>query len=288
MTESRIVKKQARDFLRGNWGPFVVAFFLLFIPIAIAQCVETCVVFFGIKPETLNEGKIAGGVDILIVSLFSLLGCIIIMLFSPLVSGLTKISFELVNGRTPYCADLFYFFRNGKYRNTLCFNFSLLLRKLFWFFIFLIPAFVLKSASHVLNRMNDDFKGFLWATNLLGVLFLIIGVAVALCFTAKFFPAGYLYVESDGERKAGDIISHSACIMRGNTSKYFTLCLSFIPWLLFSLLILPGMYSLPYICVSFANSAKWIINLSNQQLERRYTNGLELECKVQGNVYDEI
>lgn len=81
MTGSRLVKKQARNYLKGNWGVFAAAFFALFIPITIVELIESCVLFFGIREISADQIKTTG--DIFIVSVITILEIAVTALFCP-------------------------------------------------------------------------------------------------------------------------------------------------------------------------------------------------------------
>ena len=98
-----------------------------------------------------------------------------------------------------------------------------------------------------------------WVLAIPGVILMTFGIVLSVVLNSRYFPAQYLYVTSDEEsRQAKDFIMLSVAIMKGNKKKYLLLLLSFLPWLALTFFILPGLYTVPYMAVSFANSAKWI------------------------------
>lgn len=262
MTGSRLVKKQARDYLKGNWGVFAAAFFALFIPITIVELIESCVLFFGIREISADQIKTTG--DIFIVSVITILEIAVTALFLPMISGIAKLSLNTVNGKPACCADIFSFFEREKYLNALSFNLNLAVRRIFWLIVSFIPTALCLAAYYCLI-INDIRLEILTAVVcVLGILFAALGVLLTVVFNSKYFLADYLYAESNGNASANEIIRHSVCIMRGNKDKFYALCLSFVPWALLNLLILPGIYTFPYMQAAFANSAKWIIKTDEQ------------------------
>lgn len=268
MTGNYLVKKQARDYLKGNWGAFVAAFFVLFIPLAVAECIETCVVFFGIYDINLSQLTDLGNgfpLNAVVIAAIMVLEIVAFALFLPLLSGITRLASSVADGKDACCADIFYFFKKNKYLSALHFNLSLAVRKLLWIFISFIPAMVCVVASAAIDKTDSGSEVLSVIIGLLGILFSALGILMSVCITSKYFLAGYLYGRSDGEEKPSVLIRKSIVLMRGNTKKYLSLVMSFLPWILLSFFILPAMYVMPYMEVAFANSAKWIIKMSEQQ-----------------------
>lgn len=262
MTGSRLVKKQARDYLKGSWGAFAAAFFALFVPFAIVESIDTCVLLFGMQGIYADQIKTTS--DALIAAGITIFEIVVIALFLPMISGIAKMSFNTANGKTALCSDIFSFFKRGKYLNALSFNLNLAIRRLFWTVVAFIPAGLCLAAYYYLKTTDNGIEVLTAVVSVLGVLLAALGIVLTFVFNSKYFLADYIYAECDGNAKTGEVIRRSIYVMRGNKDKFYALCISFIPWLLLSLLILPGIYTFPYMQVSFANSAKWIIKTNEQ------------------------
>lgn len=126
--------------------------------------------------------------------------------------------------------------------------------------LFLLPAVICTLAALYLYWSGTTFftlavltatAAALWGT----------GVVFTTLFLQRFFLAPYLLAR-DGETGARDALRESArimdaCMMRGNTAK---MKLSFLPWFLSCLLILPVLYVYPYYKQSCACYARHILN----------------------------
>lgn len=126
--------------------------------------------------------------------------------------------------------------------------------------LFLLPAVICTLAALYLYWSGTTFftlsvliatAAALWGT----------GVVFTTLFLQRFFLAPYLLARSD-EMKARDALRESArimdaCMMRGNTAK---MKLSFLPWFLSCILILPILYVYPYYKQSCACYARHILN----------------------------
>lgn len=274
MKGNYLVKKQAREYLNGNWGAFIAAFFLLFIPMAINDCIETCAVFFDIQNISLLDlfdWSKGFPVNAAIVSAIIVIEILIFALFLPLFLGITKLSMSVANGSSACFANIFYFFKRGKYMSALHFNLSLMLRKLLWTAISFIPAMLCTGLLIILDRENSENGILLLMLLILGVLFFILGVVLSVLLTAKYFLAGYLFVKSDGKAEVSELIHTSISLMRQKSNLYISLLLSFLPWICLCLFVFPAMYVMPYMSVSFANSAKWIIKMCENQPQYQQT-----------------
>lgn len=257
MTANTIIKKQAKGYLQGGYAQFAAAFFVMLIPLAIASILETFVVFFDMDRLSLSELMNKTGGDPLAVAVCTITAAVILLVFIfslPLASGLFRMAANAVNGGSVQCSDLFYYFEKGRYAGALVFNLSLAIRKLLWVILSFLPA----MACVVLQSV-EMFSAFSWLFTLLGVMFMSLGIVLTIVLTAKYFLAQYLFVTAQtNTEQAKNAIRLSVEIMRGNRKKYLSLIVSFLPWIALTFFILPGIYTVPYMMVSFADSAKWI------------------------------
>lgn len=257
MTANTIIKKQAKGYLQGGYAQFAAAFFVMLIPLAIASILETFVVFFDMDRLSLSELMNKTGGDPLAVAVCTITAAVILLVFIfslPLASGLFRMAAAAVNGGRVQCSDLFYYFEKGRYAGALVFNLSLAIRKLLWVILSFLPA----MACVVLQSV-EMFSAFSWVFTLFGVMFMSLGIVLTIVLTAKYFLAQYLFVTAQtNTEQAKNAIRLSVEIMRGNRKKYISLLVSFLPWIALTFFILPGIYTVPYMMVSFADSAKWI------------------------------
>ncbi|MCQ4023186.1 MULTISPECIES: DUF975 family protein [unclassified Ruminococcus] len=256
MTANSIIKKQARGYLQGGYACFAAALFVLLIPLSIANALETVVVFFDL--DSASPAEISNHInEPIIVAVYGALLLAILIIFAlslPLLSGFFKMAANAANGKKVSCRDLFFFFEKGRYACALRFNLSLVLRKLLWLVIAFLPGVLVACLQKL-----ELFSSFSWAFTFIGVLFMSLGIAAFIALSVKYFLAQYLFVTADGsEEQAKNAVALSVKLMKGNKKKYFSLLVSFMPWIVLTFFILPALFTVPYMMVSFADSAKWL------------------------------
>lgn len=266
MKSNALVKKQARERLKGNWGVFSAAFLALIAVLALTSAIETFLAVFGVyglsasELMSLFESQPYMEFVVFVIQLL----IIAVYVFSlPLITGIAKMSMDCACGREISCADFLSFFARRKFLNTVCFNIALYARKAFWLIICLLPAVICVGIASANSRSLGQLGVVL--LYIAGIAFLFAGIITYIYLSAKYFLAQYLYASYDDKRSLNEPIRKSIKYMKGNHNKYFMLVVSFIPWIALSFFILPMFYSYPYINVSFANSARWIIKLGQER-----------------------
>lgn len=266
MKANALVKKQARQSLRGKWGVFSAAFLAVIAVLAFVSAIETFYVVFNIYGLSAKElmsvlesqpymQAVVLGIQFLIIAVY---------LFSlPLLTGTAKMSMDCACGRKISCEDFLCFFTRRKFLNTLCFNLGLYIRKLAWLVICILPCVICIGVASIYSRSLGQLGVVL--LYIAGIALLIAGLIAYIFISAKYFLSQYLYAGSDEKRRLSEPIRTSIKYMKGNHDKYFKLVISFIPWLALSFFILPMFYTYPYINVSFANSARWLIKLGKEK-----------------------
>ncbi len=268
MGGSFLVKKQAREFLKGNWAVFIAAFAALFVPFLFADIIETFILFLGIEnadAKSFIEAFEKMPVNASVCLAIEALKITAVVLFLPLISGITRIGAAAARGERVCASDIFYYFSRGRYFDSLCFNLAVLLRVLFTAVLTLLPSIICAVAYYF-------FAGDSIISTLLLIFCIILGscgAVAALVLTAKYFLAQYFYIDSEGGESYSAIIRRSIEYMKGNTEKYLMLFFSFVPWLLLCFFFIPLLYVFPYMTVSFANSAKWIIKTRDSERAAR-------------------
>ncbi|MGN1112333.1 MAG: DUF975 family protein [Acutalibacteraceae bacterium] len=260
MTANTIIKKQAKGYLQGGYAQFAAAFFVMLIPLAIANALETVVVFFDMNRLSPSELMSKAGDNPIALAVCTATAAVILLVFIlslPLVSGFFRMAANAVNGGSVQCSDLFYYFEKGRYAGTLGFNLSLAVRKLLWAMLSFLPAMACVYLQSV-----EAFSDFSWVFTISGALFMSLGIVLSVVLTAKYFLAQYLFATAQtNTEQAKNAIALSIEMMKGNRKKYLSLLVSFLPCIALTFFILPGLYTVPYMMVSFADSARWICGL---------------------------
>ena len=136
------------------------------------------------------------------------------------------------------------------------FYLSLFLRKSGWTFLLLLPG-VFTATSFVLLAADGGIELNLFLCGIIGGgVMLILGMAFRFLIIQKYFLAQYLFV-SDPKIKVRDALRQSTALMNGKLKKTALFKLSFIPWFILCIGILPSVYVQPYYrqsCVMYADN----------------------------------
>ncbi len=288
------VKKNARLLLRGNLAKGAAITLVLAGVVLLFKGVETvCLLILDMLGISAAAQGIGGLSDIL--SILPLLPPIPIattvivvllgsLVLAPLYVGIKSWYFELSGGKKCSVSEIFEPFSHAR---TLFRSWFLLidvfLRSFFWVYLCVLPGALLGTTGFALLTArlaleNGELIGTL-AVGLgvvLGLLGLIIGVVTAL----RYSLAPYLYAE-DMTRSARFCIRTSVRYMHGSHGRMLGLLCSFLPWALFSVLVLPALYAFPYAQASVAIFARYLIQ------KGRYEDGEKTDSTKSANIIDD-
>lgn len=297
------VKKNARLLLRGNLAKGAAITLVLAGVVLLFKGVETvCLLILNMLGISAAAQGIGGLSDILSVLpllppipivttvIVVLLGSLVL---APLYVGIKRWYFELCGGKQCSVSEIFEPFSHAR---TLFRSWFLMvdvfLRSFFWVYLCVLPGALLGTTGFALLTarlalQNGELIGTL-AVGLgvvLGLLGLIIGVVTAL----RYSLAPYLYAE-DMTRSARFCIRTSVRYMRGSHGRMLGLLCSFLPWALFSVLVLPTLYAFPYAQASVAIFARYLIQKGRYEdtEQTEHINGGESTDGTKNTVTDEI
>lgn len=156
--------------------------------------------------------------------------------------------------------DIIYYFRKGVYFKTIKLNLAFVVR--------LIPPAIISSIPVIIYAclcafvFKDFFHTDLYYT-FFGILAFFSSI-IFFIYSLKYFLV-LRYYEEDEELKISEYFKLSKNTMADNTLNVIKLLLSFIPWILLCVLVLPLFYVLPYMEESLSLSAKYMISLENEK-----------------------
>lgn len=193
-----------------------------------------------------------------------LVACILlwVLIVWPLSLGIRYWCYDVANNTSPSISVIFrYFSCKNLYLKAISFKFNLFLRCFFRFVVCLLPAVIMFFIVGELTIFSNISA--LSRTNIfllyLSVLFLFIcGLLAFGLIILRFFLASYFFILDDH-------ISGIKCIdesykkMKGKCFGLVRLLITFIPWMLSCFFILPILYVYPYLQISLANFAKWLM-----------------------------
>ena len=242
------IKSQARGILKKNFVKAIIALLIGLLPFYIIDGATTaisCGIINYIADENLAK--------ILVYSIGYPVEIIAGFLFSPLINGYIRAYYRASYTDSIDLKDVFFYFSGGRYGSALLLNIRVFLRML-------IPILVLYSPLIIFETVCQlYYTEFIDTILYKDVYFLL---AVTSTFTTALYSLRYftIYtVSADNPQfTTKQVFEYNRYIMRDNTGYPAKMILSFVPWILLCLLVLPMLYVIPYMTQSFCVSAKWL------------------------------
>lgn len=250
---SSVVKLTAKTALKNNWlktsvSCLIVLFACLIISIAT-----------GFVSFVFND-----------VTAYVFLGICAIFLLFPLALGLVRFFWRFIFGADDSPVSVFsYFSGKTEYKRALRLTVSLTLRTVGFGLLLFFPAIIvdLFSQAKVYDFLNIPIP--LWTSNFSYLSVLLKTVAgVALFFVMlKYYLAPFL-ITADENMEVGEAIHMSATIYKNVMLDIIYLFLSFLGWLVLSVLIIPLVFTMPYMLTSLSVHVRFAIAEYNKRVEK--------------------
>lgn len=244
MNKERIIKKQAREALRGNMTALIAGFLTITVALVAVYYifVTPAVALSVVDPDT---DAVADDKELLYMLLA--LGALALSMFvSPLVNGFLKLAADTaVEGRCEI-ADLFYYFsRPSLFFRTLAVNAVLIS-------IFAIISLPVDLAALVLGDSVPEavvvIVKVIW--RLFAYIFFVHYPLAAYALDEKRPVHFYLF------GCIGFSFRYSGALLR--------LIFSMFGWIALCFFVLPALYAVPYISVALMNSARWLFAMNQK------------------------
>ena len=261
-----IIKKNARESLKHHWGRAIGILLFLFAVNAVFLLLEQLFYYLlsmngTVEPALvvdLFRGQLRVTWSMALVTLtFALVSFV---LTTPLMFGMTKWYFHQVGGERPSLLTLFtYFYSIRDLARSLALRVMLGVRVLLWGALFGLPSAVLAFGIEAAAGYGGSFA----LLAVLGLILLeaVVTVIMALlwfCWVQRYFLAEYLFV-SRADMGLHAMIRESARIMKGNRWDAAKLYLSYLPWYLLGLLVVPLLFTAPYLFAGTAINARVLL-----------------------------
>lgn len=261
-----IIKKNARESLKHHWGRTIGILLFLFAVNAVFLLLEQLFYYLlsmngTVEPALvvdLFRGQLRVTWSMALVTLtFALVSFV---LTTPLMFGMTKWYFHQVGGERPSLLTLFtYFYSIRDLARSLALRVMLGVRVLLWGALFGLPSAVLAFGIEAAAGYGGSFA----LLAVLGLILLeaVVTVIMALlwfCWVQRYFLAEYLFV-SRADMGLHAMIRESVRIMKGNRWDAAKLYLSYLPWYLLGLLVVPLLFTAPYLFAGTAINARVLL-----------------------------
>lgn len=248
MSAEAIIKSQARDILKHNFVKAIAALAILLIPYYIIDGTTTvisCLVPQFVSDETKSM--------LLVYSIGYPVEVIMGFLYSPIINGYIRAFYHAAHTKTIDLKDVFYYFGSGRYINALGLNIRLVLRMLLPVLILYSPLIAFVTIGSI---FAPEFSGTLLYNDFYFILALLSTITTTL-YSLRYFTV-FTVSADNPDFSPKEVFQYNRYIMKHRTGSAAKLILSFTPWLLLCLLILPMLYVIPYMTQSLCVSAKWM------------------------------
>lgn len=248
MSAEAIIKSQARDTLKNNYPKAVIALLIALLPYYIidgSTTVISCFFSYFITDSTLRS--------VLIYTLGYSFEILAFFFFSPVINGYIRAFYNASYTRSIDMTDLFYYFEGDRYHKALAMNFSTLARLLLPAAVLYLPLIIFELFS---AQTDSSFYGSVLYIDTFFILSVLSTTALFI-YSLRYFTAYTISCDMDNLTPK-QAFEHSKYITRGRSGSMGKLVLSFTPWLLLCLLVLPALYVIPYLTQSLCISAKWL------------------------------
>ena len=248
LSAEAIIKSQARDTLKKNYVRAVIALLIVLLPYYIidgATTILSCLFSFLISDDALRSAVIYSfGYTVEILAFF---------FFSPVLNGYIRAFYNASYTGEIDLADVYYYFAEGRYKTALKLNLGYIARLLLPAAVLYLPLVLFEVFS---ASIGGDFHGSVLYND---VFFILSALATTALFMYSLRYFIIFTIPADVENiTAKQAFTYSRYVMKNNTAKTNRLVLSFIPWMLLCLLVLPALYVIPYMTQSLCISAKWM------------------------------
>lgn len=275
MTTTASIKKEAKKHLsNNNWAKAIsmvlIVFAVSFLQKYLSGLLKPLLNLnsdgaVSDLPQSASMGSVLLSTSIVGSFVFDIvLGILFLFIIAPLLLGVVKWTYSVANGNSPSLNEIFYYFTNKDlYIRSLKFYFQLLIRTIIIFIITYVPAIVCFSIAAFGSGIPSNVVVVLYS---LSSFLSFAGYIVFMVVVLRYFLASYLFVIND-ESDPVNCIKVSWEKMKGNRMKVIKLLFSFILWLLLCIFVLPLLYVVPYMMISQAVCAKWLLDLLNKTEE---------------------
>lgn len=258
MSTEKVIKKQAKELLNGNWSIIICAvIFVCIIPIIFDNTANLAASSAGLFD---NNGYLKPSMTSAYNIIYSV-SMILMFLLSPFINGIVKMFCNTALYGKTVITDLFFYYRNiSLYLYTCIFN-----------AIVLLVSFVLgygldfyNYAVLITGETLDAKSEFSLNTIILIVCMLLSFIVKVIIYMIFVHYPLIAYSTFDNIPISKCLLSMYAFSLR-HFFKTLRLAFSFIGWILLCFFVVPAFYVLPYAMTSACVSAKWLFSLDKDR-----------------------
>ncbi len=193
-----------------------------------------------------------------------------ILITLPLVLGLFRFFWRILfDAKDAPIAVFYYFSDKNQYTKALKFFLKLISKCIIPAIIFFLPAVAVQIVVNGKVFELLDISIPLWSANLEYVYLFLRSLAYILLifYMLKYYLSPFLIV-SDENMDIDEALNMSTIISRKTTVDFVYLFFSFILWILVSVLVIPLIFTIPYILTSYAVHFRFAVAEYNKHIEK--------------------
>ncbi len=250
MSAEKIIRTQARQTLKENgWIKALIGLGILATFYMIIEGIAFTEAFI------VNEFTLSDTLDFIIKVGIRSVTTLVVILLCPALLGYLKMMYS--DKKEYEMSDVVYYFSSFKlYARSVRFIFAFILRLFIPALLFFLPVFILIGINFYTKV--PLFEVLLWFLCILSSLGLLV-------YSLKYFLSVKLFCDENYSIR--ECFKSSKEMMDTNTRNVIKLFLSFTPWILLCITVLPLLYVVPYITQAMCISGKWIFELSRNDKE---------------------
>lgn len=258
---SRVVKVTARAALKSRWVEAILASFTGMFSVLI------CTICFSLAVYSENSIMIAISAAIIV--------AMAIFILAPLFLGILRYFWRLTNSLDDDLSAVFYFFAEGKsYRRALNLTFIIGWRIVTAAVVCMLPYAIASALSGDRLYLLIGQEIPLWAPNLMLIrtFLYVVGIICAVLYISRYYLVPVLVVMND-DMLLLEAVHTSSMVAKRSSSAFLRLAFSCIGWIILTNLILPALYTLPFIIACYAVHSRFAMANYNLILDY-YENNL--------------
>ena len=206
-----------------------------------------------------NEGEIFSVLSYGVSVLFS------VFVIAPLLLGIIRFFWRMTDGMNDNIPVVFYYFSSRKqYSRALKLTLVMLFRISTVLFVCMLPYGIvgLISGSQIYQLLGFEIP--IWAPNLILIrsFLYILGVSAAIFYVSRYYLVPVLVVMNE-ELLLLEAVHISSMVSKKSLASFLSLLVSLIIWIALTVLLIPAVYTLPFIFVCYVVHCRFAITNYN-------------------------
>lgn len=263
MTPEKLIKREAKENLKGNMPAAIgVALTVMVSFMAVIYLSSTLSSFIALLIQNNNSNFINDN-PLFILGLYFFLAITGFVFTLPLVMGLVRFSYLVAKDRYCHYSQVFYYLKKDRFFASLGFYLKLIFKNFWQAVISFLPGLIclMSAAASSANKEQLEFIDNIWYY--ISYALIYAGIILFSYLSENSFLAIYYYIEEKISFTNLHFVISQIQMTRCRKS-YLRLNISLLPCMLSCILVIPCLFTIPYITVTQATSAKWIIALSDK------------------------